>query len=304
MNKSKIENKIKGSLYGFAIGDAMGATTEFRDVEFIKKHYGKVTNIIGGGAFNLPAGHGTDDTAMTLCVCEAIEYGFGPIRNWSFHEHDSRETAMLDRCCENFIEWLKTDGLGCGRCCYESIMANIYSTSYKEWIRKTFEPKDMPDDKRRLGNGSLMRTMPIVLAGLSEDLAISQGRLTHNNETCDWALLSYFRNMEEVLYNDTFLNSSLKPFSSNGHVINTLNNALYYVQHAMSFEDSIIMAVNAGGDADTIAAITGSLAGALYGYDAIPQRWIDQLSKDVKVKIDKYAKLFEEINKKVCTNTK
>ena len=62
------------------------------------------------------------------------------------------------------------------------------------------------------------------------------------------------------------------------------------------------MAVNAGGDADTRAAITGSLSGALYGYDAIPQRWIDQLSQDVKVKIDKYAKLCEEINKKVCTN--
>ena len=110
--------------------------------------------------------------------------------------------------------------------------------------------------------------------------------------------------MEEVLYNDTFLNSSLKPFSSNGHVINTLNNALYYVQHTMSLEDSIIMAVNEGGDADTIAAITGSLAGALYGYEAIPQRWIDQLSKDVKADLNKYAKLFEKINEKVCTNTK
>ena len=50
--------------------------------------------------------------------------------------------------------------------------------------------------------------------------------------------------------------------------------------------------------------ITGSLAGALYGYEAIPQRWIDQLSKDVKVYLNKYAKLFEKINKKVCTNTK
>ena len=64
------------------------------------------------------------------------------------------------------------------------------------------------------------------------------------------------------------------------------------------------MAVNAGGDADTIAAITGSLAGALYGYDAIPQRWIDKLSTDVKNDLDKYAKLFEKINKNICTSSK
>ena len=302
MNKSKIENKIKGSLYGFAIGDAMGATTEFRDVEFIKKHYGKVTNIIGGGAFNLPAGHGTDDTAMTLCVCEAIEYGFGHVRNWSYHEHSSREEAMLDRCCENFIEWLKTDGLGCGRCCYESIMANIYSTSYKEWIRKTFEPKDMPDDKRRLGNGSLMRTMPIVLAGLSEDLAISQSQLTHNNIMCDTVISIYYRNLENILLYGKLKSHATKLAEPTGHVCNTLNNALYWVQNTKTFEDAIINPVNHGGDSDTIAAITGSMAGALYGYDAIPQRWIDKLSSDVKASLDKYAKLFEKINKNVCTN--
>ena len=72
----------------------------------------------------------------------------------------------------------------------------------------------------------------------------------------------------------------------------------------MSLEDSIIMAVNEGGDADTIAAITGGITGAIFGYENIPKRWIEQLSQDTKIKLDKYAKLFEKINKKVCTNTK
>lgn len=43
------KNKIAGAVYGFAIGDAMGATTEFMTHEQIRKVYGKVTNIIGGG---------------------------------------------------------------------------------------------------------------------------------------------------------------------------------------------------------------------------------------------------------------
>ena len=288
---SVLQSKIKGSLYGFAIGDAMGATTEFMEKESIENKYGKVTDIIGGGWLHLKAGDVTDDTQMMLCVCEAIEYA----RDNSWVEDE--EITMLDRCCENFVAWYKTNPPDIGGCCRRVIQNCMNHIDHNYWMNEAYDPNS-------LGNGSLMRTLPIILSGQSEDLAISQGRLTHNNETCDWSLLSYFRNMEEVLYNDTFLNSSLKPFSSNGHVINTLNNALYYVQHTMSLEDSIIMAVNEGGDADTIAAITGSLAGALYGYDSIPQRWIDQLSSDVKAYLNKYAKLFEKINEKVCTNTK
>lgn len=91
-----------------------------------------------------------------------------------------------------------------------------------------------------------------------------------------------------------------------GHVGKTLNNALYWVQNTNTFEDAIINPVNHGGDADTIAAITGSLAGALYGYDAIPQKWIEQLDLKVKADLDRYTELFikllEKNIKKVCTN--
>lgn len=45
----RLQSKIAGSVYGFAIGDAMGATTEFMNRAQIKKQYGQVTDIIGGG---------------------------------------------------------------------------------------------------------------------------------------------------------------------------------------------------------------------------------------------------------------
>lgn len=292
-----LTSKIKGSLYGFAIGDAMGATTEFMTETQIKAKYGYVRDIIGGGWLDLKSGDVTDDTQMTMCVCEAIEYGFGPVRNWSYHEHDSREAAMLDRCCENFIGWYKTNPPDIGGCCRRVIESCINNTNYKHWI-------DIANNPDSLGNGSLMRTLPIILSGQSEDLAMLQGMLTHNNKTCDKAIEVYYNNVEEVLYHDTFRNVAIKLAEPTGHVINTLNNSLYWVQRTNSFDEAIIGAVNHGGDADTIAAITGSLAGALYGYDEIPQRWIDQLSPDVKVELDKYAKIFEKVNKKVCTNTK
>ena len=287
-NSQNLTSKIKGALYGFAIGDAMGATTEFMTSEDIKKWYGKVDNIIGGGWLNLEAGEVTDDTQMMLCVCEAIEYARD--NSW-----EDEETAMLDRCCSNFIDWYRTMPKDIGGCCLRVISGCIGATDHKTWQAYAHDPYS-------LGNGSLMRTMPIVLAGLSEDLAISQGQLTHNNIMCDTVLSIYYRNLEKVLFYGKFQSHATALAEPTGHVGKTLNNALYWVQHTRTLEEAILGAVNHGGDADTIAAITGSLVGALYGFEAIPQRWIDQLNPDVKADLEKYAKLFEKINKKVCTN--
>ena len=72
-----------------------------------------------------------------------------------------------------------------------------------------------------------------------------------------------------------------------GYIVNTFNNAKYWAGKN-SFEEAIIGAVNHGGDADTIAAITGSLAGAKFGYDNIPKRWIEQLNPEVKKFLENY----------------
>lgn len=279
-----MENKIKGALYGFAIGDAMGATTEFMDNYTISQKFGELKDIVGGGWLGLEAGQVTDDTQMTLCVCEAIEYSKGNL------------DKMLNRCCENFSNWYLTNPPDVGCCCRNVISQCLNKHDYSYW-------NNIADDPESLGNGSLMRTMPIILAGLSKETAISQGRLTHNNKACDCAIEIYYQNLEELLYYDTFRNTMAQICEPTGHVFNTLNNSLYWVQHTDSLEEAIIKAVNHGGDADTIAAITGSLAGAYYGYDKIPQRWVSQLSDDVKSDLDKYAKLFEKINKKYVQNT-
>lgn len=277
-----MQNKIKGALYGFAIGDAMGATTEFMNEMEIRNNYGRVTEILGGGWLNLKPGAVTDDTQMMLCVCEAIE------------RFPRNEKLMLNRCCENFTNWYLSKPADIGGCCRRVIYTCKHTTNHKEWLK-------VADDPNSLGNGSLMRTLPLVLMGYDVGTALSQGRLTHNNRICDVSIECYYNNMRSLLDEGTFKNASIVRREPTGHVINTLENALYWAQQAPTLETAIMYAVNHGGDADTIAAITGSLAGAKHGYDAIPQRWIDQLDPVVKVELDKYAKLFEKFYKKVCT---
>jgi ADP-ribosyl-[dinitrogen reductase] hydrolase len=290
-----IQSKIKGALYGFAIGDAMGATTEFMDKSTIKAIYGEVKNIIGGGWLNLKPGDVTDDTQMMLCVCDAIGHAHYSV--FDDNEKFLIVDTFLNKCCENFVDWYLTNPPDIGNCCLRviSTFARHQPQDYKRWIEQASNPES-------LGNGSLMRTLPIILSGHDWVAALLQSRLTHNNVLCDNAVGIYYRNVESLLFDNKFRNVSNDLAQPTGHVLWTLNNAMYWVQNTNTFEESIIKAVNHGGDADTIAAITGSMAGALYGFEAIPKRWVNKLNPEVKKELNKYAKLFEKINKKVCTN--
>ena len=51
------------------------------------------------------------------------------------------------------------------------------------------------------------------------------------------------------------------------------------IARTRNFEDAVVHAINKGGDADTVGAVTGMIAGRIYGYSTIPQRWLDKLVK-------------------------
>lgn len=72
-----------------------------------------------------------------------------------------------------------------------------------------------------------------------------------------------------------------------GYVVDSMECALAAFYSTNSFEDAIVEAANMGGDADTIAAIAGGLAGAYYGYGAIPERWIKELAPEVRERLDR-----------------
>ena len=78
---------------------------------------------------------------------------------------------------------------------------------------------------------------------------------------------------------DTFERAKREEIKSSGYVVDTLEAAIWCLMNTHSYEECVLEAVNLGEDTDTIAAIAGGLAGALYGYDNIPQRWRDTLIK-------------------------
>ena len=66
---------------------------------------------------------------------------------------------------------------------------------------------------------------------------------------------------------------------STGYVVNTLEASLWSVLTSKTYKDSVLKAVNLGGDTDTIGAITGSIASLAYGISDIPSDWISQIPK-------------------------
>lgn len=262
MKRHELKDHIAGAIYGFAIGDSVGATTEFMSKEEIKSQYGEVTKQLGGGWLDLKPGEVTDDTQMMLCVMDAL----------------MKFTDDVDRfkceCANNFVSWIETDPKDVGATCRVGIDYYNMTGGYIGY------------DETKLGNGSLMRYLPCAILGL-DGHNIAQGEITHPSSVC----ASLIQKTSEALwssirgeYTHTDLHGPQKP---SGKVTNTFENAMFYASFG-TFDTTLRGTVNDGGDADTIAAIACSLAGARVGLSSINPKLIAPLPVEVKKYFGKF----------------
>jgi ADP-ribosyl-[dinitrogen reductase] hydrolase len=278
-------DRAKGALVGLAVGDALGTTVEFKP----RGTFPPVADMVGGGAFELPAGAWTDDTSMALCLADSLVFckAFDPENimnrfvNWMDYGHNSVTGTCFDigNITRAVLQRYKSEGL--------AIQA--------------------PAAPHMAGNGSIMRLTPAVLACLNDrpmavELSVEQSRLTHAApETLDACRLmggllydlihqSAARGdmaIEEPkildLQSGRYRLKSREEISSTGYVVHTLEAALWAVSQTNNFQDAVLLAVNLGDDADTVGAVTGQIAGAKWGYTSIPQPWLDRLAWREKI---------------------
>lgn len=81
------------------------------------------------------------------------------------------------------------------------------------------------------------------------------------------------------MFDKTFIITSRNKIKSGGYIVDTLEAAVWCLLTTASYKECVLKAVNLGGDTDTVAGVCGGLAGALYGYNAIPQEWRNTLIK-------------------------
>jgi ADP-ribosyl-[dinitrogen reductase] hydrolase len=276
-----LHDRALGAYLGFAIGDALGATVEFMTAREIAGTYRNgLRNIVGGGWLRLKPGEVTDDTQMSLALGDALLAA----RGWN-------PTMVADA----FVGWMRSKPPDIGNACRRGIRRYMLDGSLAA-----------PPAEDNAGNGAAMRNLPIALVTLGDAASLAhcslqQAHITHNHPLSDAATL-LFSQLTQILLlggsiadcrrcvSDTLARHPafrFEPWPGNtsGYIVDTVQTVLHCFFRTDGVESCVTEVVNRGGDADTAGALAGQLAGACYGVQDIPPRWLKQLDRGIAERI-------------------
>ena len=315
---TKLEKSCVGAMLGMAIGDAMGARVEFKNLDY---NYNKVKDMGNdvGGKFKLKPGQWTDDTALGLCLADSLIENDGKFDGYDI--------------MKRFISWwfygynnpfrfddnkANKQSIGLGGNVKGSFMDFFSNQGYNEFT--TF------GDTSTSGNGSIVRNAPIPICFYKNmekalDMAKKQSKVTHqgNQAAGCCQLLTYiivkilngedlknilnnlkyefkceYKSVNYLAYSQKDENGNnwnwnskkyeynqLRALSNPGYIGSYSMDAMAMTLHILintnSFQEAILKGVNLCGDADSLGAVIGQIAGAFYGLDGIPKDWIEKI---------------------------
>ncbi|EFQ63370.1 ADP-ribosylglycohydrolase family protein [Pseudomonas sp. FP597] len=277
-------DRYRGSLLGLACGDAVGTTVEFMP----RGAFTPLTDMVGGGPFNLKPGQWTDDTSMALCLAESL------VQKGGF---DARDQMA------RYLNWWKWGYLSSTGDCFDIGLTVRQALATFEATGDPFAGSTHPYSA---GNGSMMRLAPVVLFYFPDienirTFTLQSSRTTHAAQEALECCLVLAQAISNALRGDSkdevlrfcstelsepkviaiargeYRAKSMDEINGTGYSVASLEAALWCFHHTGSFAEAVLAAANLGDDADTTAAIVGQLAGAYYGAHAIPDAWISKL---------------------------
>ncbi|MFZ5470515.1 MAG: ADP-ribosylglycohydrolase family protein [Myxococcota bacterium] len=314
VDPAQARSRARGALLGLSVGDALGTTHEFRSLpapSFPQLTTGTLTEMRGGGPFQVKPGQVTDDTQMACCIAGVLR---------SVGRYDA------DEVLKQYLAWqpIAFDIGNLTRQVLDLARGGVHRerAALEAWIES---------GRKSAGNGSLMRTAPIGVFFAQDQKArvqasLEDSALTHFDPRCQLACVvlngaiaaalvsvdpptpklllagaladlsvggaqlgrlakdhvQHVRDALECIRADLaaaqeddpkLYGPELHLLSHAGFVRVGLRLAFWELFHTQSFEEALVDVVNRGGDSDTNGAITGALLGALYGEEAIPERW-------------------------------
>lgn len=302
-------DRAVGAIVASAVGDALGAPYEFGP-----PLADDVVPRFGVGPFGHEAGEWTDDTSMAIAILEVIADG-----------ESLRDEQMLARIAKSWHEWSLT-ALDVGvqtQAVLDGLPADGAEITEEAMLAQARAVDEQTGHSA--GNGSLMRTGPIALAYLRPDVeaylveaAGRVARMTHwETDNLDAVVLWSLAVRHAVLTGEldpragldrvpedrrarwaALIDEATAPgahprdfHEHNGWVVSALQAAMSAVVGASSLRDALERAVRGGNDTDTVAAIAGSLAGALWGASEVPAEWQQELHGWPGYRVDDLTRL-------------
>ena len=285
-------DKFKGVLFGQAIGDALGLGTEGMTTEDMAwkypngiQHYGQIFQDRHRKRWEI--GDWTDDTDMMLCIAEAVIEDKG---------------VSLQNIARHFKEWALGDPMGIGENTYKVLSIGDYVEQPIEVSKRIWEMSRCDS----AANGGVMRTsvvglFPKYIASCAENIC----KLTHYDPRCVGACVIVSELIHALVYGEQIPTygsmiarsymyderiaeyierawneddiANLMDDDFMGYTLVTLSVGLWAYWHSTSFVDGLFKVVNAGGDADTNAAVACAILGAKYGFASIPSEYVEGL---------------------------
>ena len=293
------KNRIKGSIYGFIVGDALGVPVEFCSRSTLRIE--PLEGMLSYGTHDQPKGTWSDDTSLMLCLLDAI----------------GDELDLID-ISKKMISWMDNSSYTANGEVFDIGFTTRNSLIYlKNAIQNNLKIPRYSIDEKQNGNGSLMRILPLLFYFKNSkkkeednfDLINDISALTHGHIRSSISCLIYlifcneltnqltkseaysklkkrmkgFFNKNQNFSNervhfDRILNHDITKLNedsikSSGYVIHSLECSIWSFLTTSSYKNAVLKAINLGEDTDTNGAITGSLAGLFYGFDSIPNNW-------------------------------
>jgi ADP-ribosyl-[dinitrogen reductase] hydrolase len=279
------KDRFLGCLLGLATGDAVGTALEFQP----PGSFTPISDMVGGGPFDLAPGEWTDDTSMALCLATSL------VETGRFDAAD-----QMSRYCR----WVEEGYLSSNGRCVD--IGGAVSAALRRF-QETGDPFAGATDHRTAGNGCIMRLALVPMfcypdEVLPDKYAAESSRTTHGAAACMdacrllagiliRALAGHAK--EDVLFaagsnftgsanivaiaRGEYRNKAAGEIRGTGYVVKSLEAALWCFLGTETFEEAILRAANLGDDADTTAAVCGQVAGAYYRAPGIPERWLERL---------------------------
>lgn len=254
MNSSMTNDQAAGLWWGLFIGDAMGVP-----LEFTKPRTGElVTTFTSGGYHKASKGEYSDDGSMALAIADA---------------YISKGKFCGAAIQQNFLDWMNDGKFGTrpGQPAWDIGMTVLGALNR---VKETRYPYTGSADERSSGNGCIMRLAPCIIwnrnnlsAAIGESVA--QALLTHGSADS----ITYTAALAHELFEGRTLpqydHLRDRPIKNSGYVAETYASAWYSVKRTSSFKDAVVDAINRGGDADTVGAVAGMIAGRIYGFSGM-----------------------------------
>ena len=300
MNPTNLPLHFKSALFGVAVGDALGVPLEFKSRETIRRN--PVKDMIGYGTHNQPPGTWSDDSSLTFCLAEALTQGYNletiaqNFIKWRYANFWTAHGQVFDigiatqQAISRLKEGTQPDLAG------STAVESNGNGSLMRILPLLFYIHNKPIDQRF----EITRQVSAITHGhirsiiacfyyleFARKLLFEKDKfeIYKNLQTEVPAFLTSLNiQSNEIEKFNRLLKSNIyelsdSEISSSGYVLHTIEAAIWCLLTTNSFKEAVLKAVNLGDDTDTTAAVTGGLAGLLYGFDQIPPNWLQQITR-------------------------